>query len=44
MLTRVEGYYVVTQGRETGIYTNWEQCKKQVHDYSGAIYFKARDH
>lgn len=31
-------YYVVINGRKPGIYTSWEECKNQVHGYSGAIY------
>ncbi|MGL6260052.1 ribonuclease H1 domain-containing protein [Vibrio sp. WXL103] len=29
-------YYVVWQGRETGIFTTWAQCKAQVDNFSGA--------
>lgn len=29
-------YYVVWQGRETGIFTSWAQCKAQVDNFSGA--------
>lgn len=31
-------YYAVKKGRESGIYTTWEECKKQVDGFSGAIY------
>src|SRR5699024_6058793 len=31
-------YDVVWQGKQTGIYTNWEDCKQQVHGYTGASY------
>lgn len=31
-------YYAVKQGRKPGIYTTWEECKKQVTGFSGAIY------
>jgi ribonuclease HI len=31
-------YYVVWKGRKPGIYTTWEECKSQVHKYSGAKY------
>jgi ribonuclease HI len=31
-------YYVVWKGRETGIFTNWAQCKAQVDGFSGAKY------
>lgn len=29
-------YYVVWQGRETGIFTDWNTCKKQIDKYAGA--------
>ena len=37
-------YYVVWKGRNTGIFTNWEECKKQVNGFAGARYksFKSR--
>lgn len=37
-------YYVVWKGRKTGIFTNWEECKKQVNGVAGARYksFKTR--
>lgn len=31
-------YYVVWAGRETGIFSEWEDCKKQVQGYEGAKY------
>ncbi len=31
-------YYVVWDGRETGVYNSWESCKKQVLGYPGAVY------
>jgi len=31
-------YYVVWEGRETGIYTDWNSCKKQVDRFAGAKY------
>ena len=33
-------YYAVRQGRKTGIYNSWAECKEQVTGYSGAV-FKA---
>ena len=38
-------FYVVWQGRETGIFTSWEVCKPQIEDYKGAQYksFKTRE-
>lgn len=37
-------YYVVWKGRETGIFTSWEDCKKQVEGFKDARYksFKTR--
>ena len=31
-------YYAVKDGKSVGIYNNWEDCKKQVTGFSGAIY------
>lgn len=31
-------FYAVKTGRETGIFTNWEACKKAIYGFSGAIY------
>lgn len=31
-------YYAVKKGRNTGIFTSWDECKKQVMGFSGAIY------
>jgi ribonuclease HI len=31
-------FYVVWQGRETGIFTDWDTCKKQVDAFAGAKY------
>lgn len=31
-------YYAVKKGIKPGIYTNWQDCKDQVHGYKGAIY------
>ncbi len=33
-------YYAVKKGRETGIFKTWEEAKKQVVGYSGAVYKK----
>lgn len=33
-------YYAVKDGKTPGIYLNWEDCKKQVIGYKGAIYKK----
>ena len=31
-------FYAVRQGRKTGMFLTWEECKKQVMGYPGAIY------
>ena len=31
-------FYAVKQGKKPGIYMTWDQCKAQVHGFSGAIY------
>lgn len=31
-------YYVVWHGRETGIFTDWATCKKQIDQFAGARY------
>lgn len=31
-------YYAVKNGRKTGIFTSWDECKKQIDKFSGAIY------
>jgi ribonuclease HI len=33
-------YYVVHKGRNPGIYSNWNDCKKQIDKYDGAIFKK----
>lgn len=33
-------YYAVKVGKTPGIYENWEDCKKQVHGFPGAIFNK----
>jgi ribonuclease HI len=33
-------YYVVHKGRIPGIYSNWNQCKKQIDKFEGAIFKK----
>ena len=38
MATKKQKYYVVWQGKEPGIYTDWEQCKEQVVGVQGAQY------
>ncbi|MBE7629489.1 viroplasmin family protein [Tenacibaculum piscium] len=31
-------YYVVWKGKKTGIYTSWNDCKKQITNFQGAQY------
>ena len=31
-------YYVVWEGKQTGIFTSWNECKKYVQGYTGAKY------
>ncbi|GAA0469355.1 viroplasmin family protein [Alkalibacillus silvisoli] len=31
-------YYAVKQGKKTGIFTTWNECKQNVHGYPGAEY------
>ncbi len=31
-------YYVVWKGRKTGIFDRWDDCKKQIENYTGALY------
>lgn len=38
-------FYAVVVGRKVGVYTDWEECKKQINGYSGAQFksFFSRD-
>lgn len=31
-------FYVVIRGIVPGIYTDWEECRKQIDGYSGALF------
>jgi len=31
-------FFVVWEGKEPGIYRSWEDCKKQIHGFGGALY------
>ncbi|MFR2592566.1 MAG: viroplasmin family protein [Butyribacter sp.] len=33
-------FYAVKEGRSTGVFASWAECKKQVDGYSGAKYKK----
>ena len=37
-MAKKQKYYVVWQGRQPGIYTDWERCKEQVQGVQGAQY------
>ena len=36
-------YYVVHKGRNPGIYTSWDKCKKEIDKFEGAIFKKFTD-
>ncbi|MDO5017771.1 MAG: ribonuclease H family protein [Lagierella massiliensis] len=36
-------YYAVKKGRKPGIYNSWDQCKKQIDGFSGAVFKKFSD-
>lgn len=36
----VKNYYVVHIGKKPGIYNTWDECKKQIDKFEGAIYKK----
>lgn len=38
MAKQKQKFYVVWAGREQGIFTSWNDCKKQVEGFEGAIY------
>jgi len=31
-------FFVVWEGKEPGIYRSWDECKRQIHGFGGAIY------
>ncbi|XP_076654674.1 ribonuclease H1 isoform X2 [Halictus rubicundus] len=33
-------YYAVAKGHKPGIYDSWDECKRQVHQFSGAVFKK----
>lgn len=33
-------YYAVQNGRNTGVYDSWDNCRSEVNGYSGAVYKK----
>lgn len=38
MAAPAKKYYAVRSGRQTGLFTTWDQCKKQIMGYPNAIY------
>lgn len=36
-------FYAVYIGRKTGVFDNWDECKKQIFQYSGAKYRSFKD-
>ncbi len=45
MAKKNQKYYVVWKGRETGVFTSWTECEKQIKAYTGAVYksFKSKE-
>ena len=33
-----KNFYVVWNGVKPGVYNSWDECKKQINGYDGAIY------
>ena len=31
-------YYVVWEGKKTGIFATWDECKESIHGFQGAVY------
>ena len=31
-------FFVVWEGKEPGIYRSWDECKRQIHGFAGALY------
>lgn len=38
MPTKKPKFYAVMRGRKTGLFTRWDDCKRQVEGFQGAIY------
>ena len=45
MAKKNQKYYVVWKGIETGVFTSWTECEKQIKGYTGAVYksFKSKE-
>ncbi|MDO9152485.1 MAG: ribonuclease H family protein [Paludibacter sp.] len=37
-MSKKKKFFVVWEGKEPGIYRSWEECKKQIHGFEGAIF------
>ena len=37
-MAKQQKYYVVWVGEKPGVYDNWNDCKKQVHQFENAKY------
>jgi ribonuclease HI len=42
-MAKKQKFYVVWEGKQPGIYTKWEDCKKQIHNVPGARYKSFED-
>ncbi len=44
-MSKKQKYYVVWEGRKKGIFTSWNECKKQIEGLRGTKYksFKTRE-
>ncbi|HHY25604.1 MAG TPA: double-stranded DNA-binding protein [Desulfitobacterium dehalogenans] len=38
MGTQKPKFYAVRAGRDKGVFSSWEECKKAIHGFSGAVY------
>lgn len=37
-MSKKNKFFVVWEGKEPGIYATWEECKRQIHGFTGALY------
>jgi ribonuclease HI len=42
-MKKKQKYYVIWKGHKPGIYDNWDEAKKQVHGFEGAVYKSFED-
>ncbi|TKC08992.1 ribonuclease H1 domain-containing protein [Pedobacter frigoris] len=38
MAKKKQKFYTVWVGRKPGVYSTWEECKEQIHQFEGAVY------